>query len=128
CCVGSARGPAAPVLGRRAGGIGRRGRVDWGTVERVAIRRAEKAPGKLSALELRAAEGAYREAMALVVPRLSEALGTQLPGVVERATVVDRAGWIRANVGTFRALISRMEGELLEHVAPEGGRLTPATT
>jgi coenzyme F420 biosynthesis associated uncharacterized protein len=125
--LGSAIGAAATVLGRRAERIARRGLVDWGTVERVAIRRSEKAPGKLSALELRAADGAYREAMARVVPRLGEALGTSLPGVVERATVVDRAGWIRANVGTFRQLISRMEGELLDQVVPEGGGLTRAT-
>ncbi len=125
--LGSAIGAAATVLGRRAERIARRGLVDWGTVERVAIRRAEKAPGKLSAMELRAADGAYREAMARVVPRLGEALGTSLPGVVERATVVDRSGWIRANVGTFRALISRMEGELLDQVVPEGGGLTRAT-
>jgi coenzyme F420 biosynthesis associated uncharacterized protein len=125
--LGSAIGAAATVLGRRAERIARRGLVDWGAVERIAIRRAEKAPGKLSALELRAADGAYREAMARVAPRLGEALGTSLPGVVERATVVDRAGWIRANVGTFRQLISRMEGELLDQVVPEGGGLTRAT-
>jgi glutamate racemase len=88
--LGSAIGAAATVLGRRAERIARRGLVDWGAVERIAIRRAEKAPGGLSALELKAAEGAYREAMARVVPRLSEALGTSLPGVVDRASVVDR--------------------------------------
>jgi coenzyme F420 biosynthesis associated uncharacterized protein len=125
--LGSAIGAAATVLGRRAEQIARRGLVDWGSVERIAIKRAEKAPGALSPLELRAADGAYREAMARVVPRLGEALGTQLPGVVERATVVDRAGWIRANVGTFRQLISRMEDELLDQVVPEGGGLTRAT-
>ena len=125
--LGSAIGAAATVLGRRAERAARRGLVDWGTVERTAIRRADKAPGRLSALELRAADGAYRESMARIVPRLSEALGTQLPGVVERASVVDRAGWIRANVGTFRQLISRMEDELLDQVVPEGGGLTRAT-
>jgi coenzyme F420 biosynthesis associated uncharacterized protein len=125
--LGSAIGAAATVLGRRAERAARRGLVDWGTVERTAIRRADKAPGRLSAIELRAADGAYRESMARIVPRLSEALGTQLPGVVERATVVDRAGWIRANVGTFRQLISRMEDELLDQVVPEGGGLTRAT-
>lgn len=101
--------------------------MDWAAVERIAVRRAEKAPGGLSALELRAAEGAYREAMARVVPRLAEALGTPLPGVVDRASVVDRAGWIRANVGTFRSLISRMEQDLLDQVVPEGGGFTRAT-
>jgi coenzyme F420 biosynthesis associated uncharacterized protein len=125
--LGSAIGAAATVLGRRAEGIARRGLVDWATVERLAIRRAERAPGRLTPLELRAAEGAYREAMALVVPRLAEALGAQLPGVVERASVVDRAGWIRANVGTFRSLIGRLEKDLLDQVVPVGGGITRAT-
>jgi coenzyme F420 biosynthesis associated uncharacterized protein len=125
--LGSAIGAAATVLGRRAERAARRGLVDWGAVERIAIGRAERAPGRLSALELRAADGAYREAMARVVPRLSEALGVSLPGVVDRASVVDRAGWIRANVGTFRSLISRMEDELLDQVVPVGGGLTRAT-
>ena len=125
--LGSAIGAAATVLGRRAERIARRGLVDWATVERTAIGRAAKAPGGLTPLELRAAESAYREAMALVVPRLSEALGTELPGVVDRATVVDRAGWIRANVGTFRTLISRLEADLLDQVVPVGGGLTRAT-
>ncbi|HSL97752.1 MAG TPA: zinc-dependent metalloprotease [Candidatus Deferrimicrobiaceae bacterium] len=125
--LGSAIGAAATVLGRRAERSARRGLVDWGLVERVAIRRVERAPGGLTGLELRAADGAYREAMARVVPRLGEALGTPLPGVVDRSGVVDRAGWIRANVGTFRSLISRMEGELLDQVVPVGGGLTRAT-
>jgi coenzyme F420 biosynthesis associated uncharacterized protein len=125
--LGSAIGAAATVLGRRAERIARRGLVDWATVERRAIRRAERAPGRLTPLELRAAEGAYREAMARVVPRLAEALGTELPGVVERASVVDRAGWIRANIGTFRSLISRLETDLLDQVVPVGGGITRAT-
>jgi coenzyme F420 biosynthesis associated uncharacterized protein len=125
--LGSAIGAAATVLGRRAERIARRGLVDWATVERRAIRRAERAPGRLTPLELRAAEGAYREAMARVVPRLAEALGTELPGVVERASVVDRAGWIRANIGTFRSLISRLETDLLDQVVPVDGGITRAT-
>jgi len=125
--VGSAIGAAATVIGRRAERIARRGLVDWAAVERIAIRRAERAPGQLTPLELRAAEGAYREAMAVVVPRLGEALGTSLPGVVERASVVDRAGWIRANVGTFRTLIGRLEADILDQVVPAGGGLTRAT-
>jgi coenzyme F420 biosynthesis associated uncharacterized protein len=125
--IGSAIGAAATVIGRRAERLARRGLVDWASVERIAIRRAERSPGRLTALELHAAEGAYREAMARVVPRLGEALGTALPGVVERAAVVDRAGWIRANVGTFRALISRLEVDLLDQVVPVGGGLTRAT-
>jgi coenzyme F420 biosynthesis associated uncharacterized protein len=125
--LGSVLGVAATVIGRQAERAARTGLVDWGSVERIAIGRASRAPGALSQNELRAAEGAYREAMAVVVPRLEAALGRPLPGVVERASVVDRAGWIRANVGTFRQLISKLEGELLDQVVPVGGGLTRAT-
>ncbi|HYN69330.1 MAG TPA: zinc-dependent metalloprotease [Candidatus Eisenbacteria bacterium] len=125
--VGTVIGAAATVLGRRAERAARRGLVDWAAVERLAIARVERAPGRLSRLELDAAEGAYREAMSKVVPRLGEALGTPLPGVVERASVVDRAGWVRANVGTFKTLITRIEADLLDQVVPTGGGLTRAT-
>jgi coenzyme F420 biosynthesis associated uncharacterized protein len=125
--VGTVIGAAATVVGRRAERAARRGLVDWAAVERLAVARVERAPGRLSRLELDAAEAAYREAMSKVVPRLGEALGTALPGVVERASVVDRAGWVRANVGTFKTLITRIEADLLDQVVPTGGGLTRAT-
>ncbi|MEW5989820.1 MAG: zinc-dependent metalloprotease [Chloroflexota bacterium] len=124
--VGSALGIAATVIGRRAERSARRGLVDWANVERLAVGRAASAPGALSPLELKAADAAYREAMAAVVPRLSAALGTPLPGVVERATVVDRAGWIRANIATFRSLVGRIEGDLLAQVVRPGGGVAAA--
>jgi len=100
--------------------------VDWPEAERIAVARLRHAPGALSAAELKATEPAYAAAMAAIVPRLSEALGTELPGVVERAGVVDRAGWVAANVTTFASLISRIEGELLDQVMPAGGGLGKA--
>jgi coenzyme F420 biosynthesis associated uncharacterized protein len=124
--IGSALGVAATVLGRRAEQSARRGLIDWDAVERFAVARAAGAPGALSPLELRAANAAYREAMALVVPRLAAALGTPLPGVVERASVVDRAGWVRANISTFKSLISRIEDDLLAQVVRPGGGLASA--
>jgi coenzyme F420 biosynthesis associated uncharacterized protein len=124
--VGSAIGAAATVAGRRAERAARRGLVDWPEVERVAIAYLRRAPGALSPDELRAAEAQYAEAMARIVPRLSETLGTELPGVVERARVVDRAGWVSANVATFAELIGRIEGELLDQVVPAGGGLGSA--
>ncbi|MEX2011893.1 MAG: zinc-dependent metalloprotease [Chloroflexota bacterium] len=113
-------------MGRRAERSARRGLVDWPAAERVAIERMRRAPGTLSADELRAAEPAYADAMARIVPRLSAALGTELPGVVERAAVVDRAGWVYANVRTFASLFSHIEGELLDQVTPPGGGLGKA--
>lgn len=125
--IGSALGAAATVAGRHAERSARRGLVDWPEVERIAIARLEAAPGTLTAAELRAAEPEYAEAMARIVPALSTALGSELPGVVERSGVVDRAGWVRANTGSFASLIAKLETDLLDQVIPPGGGLAKAT-
>ena len=110
--VGSALGAAATVLGRRAEQAARAGGlVDWAGVERTAIGRLRRAPGALPLEELRAAEPHYRQAMERIVPALSTALETELPGVVERSEVVDRAGWVRANTTSFAALIGHLEAD-----------------
>ena len=124
--LGSALGAAATVAGRHAEKAARRGLVDWPEVERIAIGRLAKAPGALDGAELRAAEPAYAEAMARIVPALTTALGSELPGVVERAGVVDRAGWVRANTGSFASLMSKLERDLLDEVIPTGGGLAKA--
>jgi coenzyme F420 biosynthesis associated uncharacterized protein len=124
--VGAGLGAAATLLGRRVERAARQGLVDWSEAERIAVARLDRAPGTLSAAELRAAEPAYAAAMARIVPRLSEALEAQLPGVVERAGVVDRAGWVHANIATFASLIGKMEAELLDQVVPVGGGLGKA--
>ena len=124
--IGSALGAAVTVLGRRAERSARRGLVDWADVERIAVARLRAAPGALPITELAAAEPAYDEAMSRIVPALSSALGTELPGVVERSAVVDRAAWVRANVSTFAALIGTIEDDLLDQVVPAGGGLGPA--
>lgn len=121
--VGSAVGIAATILGRRADRSARRGLIDWDDVERLAVARAQAGSSGLTDHELRAADAAYRDAMAIVVPRLAEALGTTLPGVIERASVVSRADWVHANVRTFRTLVSTIEGPLLEQVVRQGGGL-----
>jgi coenzyme F420 biosynthesis associated uncharacterized protein len=125
--VGSAIGAAATVLGRRAEQAARQGLVDWPAAERVAIARMRSTPGTLPPAELRATEASYASAMDVIVPRLSAALGTELPGVVERTAVVDRAGWVHANVATFAQLIGQLETELLDQVMPPGGGLAKAT-
>jgi coenzyme F420 biosynthesis associated uncharacterized protein len=124
--IGSALGAAATVVGRHMERRARQGLVDWATVERLAIGRLERAPGALDADELRAAEADYAAAMAKIVPALSAALGTELPGVVERSGVVDRAGWVRANTATFASLINKLEGDLLDQVVPSGAGLPVA--
>jgi uncharacterized protein (DUF2342 family) len=124
--IGSALGAAATVVGRHMERRARQGLVDWATVERLAIGRLERAPGALDAEELRAAEADYEAAMAKIVPALSAALGTELPGVVERSGVVDRAGWVRANTASFASLINKLEGDLLDQVVPSGAGLPVA--
>jgi coenzyme F420 biosynthesis associated uncharacterized protein len=124
--IGSALGAAATVVGRRMERTAREGLVDWPAVERYAIGRLERAPGSLGEDQLRSAESAYAEAMARIVPALTEALGTELPGVVERSGVVDRAGWVRANTTAFASLIGKLEKDLLDQVVPPGGGLAKA--
>ncbi len=125
--VGAALGAVATVLGRRAEHSARRGLVDWPAAEAFAIGRLRRAPGRLSTAELAEAEPSYAAAMARIVPRLSAALGSELPGVVERSGVVDRAGWVRANITGFEAIIGMLEGELLDQVVPPGSGLAKAS-
>jgi coenzyme F420 biosynthesis associated uncharacterized protein len=125
--LGSALGAVATVLGRRAERAARRGLVDWPRAEEFALQQLRRAPGALGPEDIRATEPIYAAAMAGIVPRLSEALETDLPGVVERVAVVDRATWVQANVATFAQLIGRIEGDLLDQVVPVGGGLTKAS-
>jgi coenzyme F420 biosynthesis associated uncharacterized protein len=124
--IGSALGAAATVVGRHMERRARQGLVDWATVERLAIGRLAGAPGALTQDQLREIEPEYTAAMARIVPALSIALGTQLPGVVERSGVVDRAGWVRANTASFASLIGKLEHDLLDQVVPPGGGFTAA--
>jgi len=125
--VGAAAGAAVTVLGRRAELSARRGLIDWSAAERLAASRVRKAPGTLDPFELRRAEPVYGAAMAEIVPALGLALDAELPGIVERSGVVDRETWVHANVATFAALMSKIEGELLEQILPPGSGLVKAT-
>lgn len=126
--VGSVMGAAVTVAGRKLERTARDADlVDWRRVEAVAAARLRAAPGTLPASELRAAEPAYAAAMAKVVPALSAHLETELPGVVDRVEVVDRAEWVRANTKAFASLIRPLEGELLDQVLPEGSGFAKAT-
>ncbi len=126
--MGSLLGAAITVAGRQIERTARSaGLVDWGQVERIAIARLRSAPGTLTRAELQAVEGEYAAAMAKVVPALSEHLGTDLPGVVDRVAVVDRGEWVQANTVAFEQLIGKLEGQLLEQMLPEGAGFGKAT-
>jgi len=121
--AGAVVGAVATVMGRRAERSARRGLIDWKTVERLAANRVRSAPGSLDPFELQRAAPVYASAMAEIVPALSRALETELPGVVERSGVVDRSTWIHANVATFATLMGKIEGDLLEQILPPGAGL-----
>jgi coenzyme F420 biosynthesis associated uncharacterized protein len=125
--VGAVAGAAVTVLGKRAEQSARRGLIDWKAAERLAAARVRKAPGALAPLELQRAAPVYAAAMAEIVPALSRALDTELPGIVERSDVVDRETWVHANVATFAALMGKVEGDLLEQVVPPGSGLIKAS-
>jgi coenzyme F420 biosynthesis associated uncharacterized protein len=126
--VGSVVGAAITVAGRHVERSARAaGLVDWGRVEAIAIARLRNAPGTLAPGDLRAVEGDYASAMGRVVPALAAHLGTDLPGVVDRVSVVDRAGWVRANTAGFASLLGKLEGQLLDQILPPGGGLGKAT-
>ncbi len=116
--LGVAAGVAISVAGRRAQRSPDRGLVDWPTVLRIAESHLRRAPGTLSAAELRAADSSYAAAMRRVAPALEAHLGSPLPGLVERAGAVDRATWARTNVRTLERLFSRIEGEVLARILP----------
>jgi coenzyme F420 biosynthesis associated uncharacterized protein len=125
--AGAALGAAMTVLGKRAEQSARRGLIDWDAAERVAVGRVRRAPGTLDAFELRRAEPVYAAAMAEIVPALSRALETELPGIVERSGVVDRAEWVQANVAVFAGIMSKGQGDLLERTVPPGSGLVKAS-
>jgi coenzyme F420 biosynthesis associated uncharacterized protein len=125
--VGAALGAVITVLGRRAEDEARTGLVDWHAVGRLAEARLRHAPGRLGAPEIAATEPAYAAAMARVVPALEKALGVPLPGIVDRAAVVDRAGWVEANLVTFADLFGKLESGLIDQLVPQGAGLVKAS-
>lgn len=106
-------GLAARSIAARARRVATEGLVDWARVERIAAGRLHRQPGTLSRDELHKSEASYASAMARIVPLLEARLGAELPGVVDRHQVVDRAGWARANLVTLRHIVERMERHLL---------------
>ena len=125
--VGAALGAVITVLGRRAEAEARTGLVDWRAVARLAEARLRQAPGQLTGPEIAATEPAYAAAMARVVPALEAALGVPLPGIVDRVAVVDRAGWVEANLVTFADLFGKLEGGLIDQLVPRGAGLVKAS-
>jgi coenzyme F420 biosynthesis associated uncharacterized protein len=121
--AGALAGLGTAYVERRARRALESGLVDWPAAQRIAIQRLRRAPGALSRAEIRRVEGEYAEAMRRIVPAIESALGTQLPGVVDRHVVVDREGWAAANLDVFRSIYGRIEALLGDRVRPADGNL-----
>jgi coenzyme F420 biosynthesis associated uncharacterized protein len=111
---------ASRYLARRAHRAAGDGLVDWRRAQHIAAARLARAPGALSEAELAATAADYERAMARVVPLLERRLGMPLPGVVERHSVVSRAGWARANMVVFQQLVGRLESRLVTPTSDRG--------
>jgi len=125
--IGVAAAGLAIAAGRRAERSARLGLVDWPTVGTIAEGRLRRARGALTAAEVEASDAAYAAAMRRVAPALEAYLGVALPGVVDRAGAVDRAGWARANVRVLARLFARVEGDIIAQILPPGVGGTRAT-
>jgi coenzyme F420 biosynthesis associated uncharacterized protein len=125
--LGVAAAGLAIAAGRRAERSARMGLVDWPTVGAIAEARLRNARGALSAAEVAASDAAYVAAMGRVAPALEAHLRVALPGVVERAGAIDRAGWVHANVRVLARLFARVEGDVIAQILPPGVGGTRAT-
>ena len=108
---------AVSAASRRAQRSARRGLVDWDSVEAIAVGRLRRAPGALTPGEMAIADGAYVAAMRVVAPALEAHLGVALPGIVERAGAVDRAGWVHVNTRACHPVARRVQ-DIQEEVMP----------
>jgi coenzyme F420 biosynthesis associated uncharacterized protein len=116
--IGAVVGAAVTVTSRRVEQSARRGLIDWPAAERIAVARVKRSPGALPDHELHMADRVYAAAMEEIVPALGNALGTELPGVVERSAVIGRASWVHDNATTFSGLIGRMERDMIDRSMP----------
>ena len=114
------------ALGKTAERSARRGLIDWAAAERLAVARVRNGAGTLDRIELERSAPIYAAAMNEIVPALSRALETELPGIVDRSGIASREEWVHANVATFAKLMSKVEGRLLEQTIPPGSGLVRA--
>ena len=96
--------------------------IDWSVAEKVAVKVAERSAPEIDSLTRQRLEELFSEFTPEAESLVSEATGlTSLEGPA-RAEVTDRAGWIRANIASFRRLL----GPILEKSGDKGlARLLP---
>jgi coenzyme F420 biosynthesis associated uncharacterized protein len=94
--------------------------VDWGVAQRTAVRVAGQEPLAASYHYDRLAAD-FAEATAEAEELVAEATGLRSASGPARARVVDRAGWVDANVASFQRLLRPVTDKLVERSADRSG-------
>ena len=87
--------------------------IDWDTAISTGVRFARQGP-QVSLADARAVVAELRGLTAVVQQPVREVTGLTSQGAVGPVAVVDRPGWIRANVGGFRVVLEPLAEKLAE--------------
>jgi coenzyme F420 biosynthesis associated uncharacterized protein len=101
--------------------------IDWDMAISTGVRFARQGP-QVSLTEARAVVAELRGLTAVVQQPVRELTGLTSRGAVGPVAVVDRAGWIKANVGGFRVVLEPLAEQLAEraNVMPAAGSVVGA--
>jgi coenzyme F420 biosynthesis associated uncharacterized protein len=101
--------------------------IDWDMAISTGVRFARQGP-QVSLTEARAVVAELRGLTAVVQQPVRELTGLTSRGAVGPVAVVDRPGWIRANVGGFRVVLEPLAEQLAEraNVLPGPGSVVGA--
>jgi coenzyme F420 biosynthesis associated uncharacterized protein len=98
--------------------------IDWDVAISTGVRFAKQGP-QVSLADARAVVAELRGLTAVVQQPVRELTGLTSQGAVGPVAVVDRPGWIRANVGGFRVVLEPLADRIAERgsAVPAGGTL-----
>jgi len=117
--LGAIAGVAQGIAhGRVSAGTGQL--VDWDRVYQIGSKLCGGTSAQLSSAERQEREAHYRAIVERVSPRMVEYLGGNF-SFSTRPEVLDRAGWIQANIGSFATVFEPVEDVLRQHM---GNRLS----
>ena len=98
--------------------------IDWDVAISTGVRFAKQGP-QVSLADARAVVAELRGLTGVVQQPVRELTGLTSQGAIGPVAVVDRPGWIRANVGGFRVVLEPLADRLAERgsAVPAGGTL-----
>jgi putative hydrolase len=94
--------------------------IDWDLAISTGVRFAKQGP-QVSLADARAAVAELRGLTAVVQQPVRDVTQLTSQGAIGPVAVVDRPGWIRANVGGFRVVLEPLADKLAERGSPLPG-------